>query len=290
MMTAAQQRYLDEIVRSEQGRLLGFIRKKVADEEDARDIMQDVLYQLTLGFNDIRSASRITAWIFTVARNRIADYRRKHRTERLQDRVVRQADGEEMLMMEDILPALTRSPEDEYMRGVIWERIEASLERLPEKQRDVFIMNEFEDMSFREIFLLRKMGGTGDRRDHPVHLRGHVALELARAGTLQGTRDQLLADTGPAGALQDPLLGDRGQKPRRPRPWSRMRRPPRSLAEEVPGEDERQGGNRRRYDRFIINPAHRFIARSCRRGEAWADPLRFFLSREQLPLINSRQT
>lgn len=151
MMTAAQRANLDDLVRSEQGRLLGFIRKRVADEEDARDIMQDVLYQLTLGFNDIRSASRITAWIFTVARNRITDYRRKHRTERLQDMAVRQEDGEEPLMLEDILPALTRSPEDEYMRGVIWERIEASLERLPEKQRDVFIMNEFEEMSFREI-------------------------------------------------------------------------------------------------------------------------------------------
>ena len=54
-------------------------------------------------------------------------------------------------MLEDILPALTRSPEDEYMRGVIWETIEACLDRLPQAQRDVFVMNEFEDMSFKEI-------------------------------------------------------------------------------------------------------------------------------------------
>ena len=54
-------------------------------------------------------------------------------------------------MLEDILPALTRSPEDEYMRGVIWEAIEASLDRLPEAQREVFVMNEFEDKSFKEI-------------------------------------------------------------------------------------------------------------------------------------------
>jgi RNA polymerase sigma factor (sigma-70 family) len=54
-------------------------------------------------------------------------------------------------MLEDILPALTRSPEDEYMRSVIWETITDCLERLPEAQREVFIMNEFEEMSFREI-------------------------------------------------------------------------------------------------------------------------------------------
>jgi len=61
-------------------------------------------------------------------------------------------DGEDgPLMLEDILPSLTRSPEDEFMRGVIWETIEACLERLPKAQREVFVMSEFEDMSFKEI-------------------------------------------------------------------------------------------------------------------------------------------
>ena len=61
-------------------------------------------------------------------------------------------------MLEDILPALTRSPEDEYMRGVIWETIEASLEQMPEAQREVFVLNEFEDMSFKEIAALTGEG------------------------------------------------------------------------------------------------------------------------------------
>jgi RNA polymerase sigma factor (sigma-70 family) len=151
-MTAAERTYLDEVVKEEQGRLLGFIRSRVGDEEDARDILQDVLYQLTIGFDDIRSLNRLTSWLFTVARNRISDYFRKSRPERFSDKmVVGQHTEEGPLMLEDIIPALTRSPEDEYMRGVIWETIENCLERLPEAQRDVFIMNEFEDMSFKEI-------------------------------------------------------------------------------------------------------------------------------------------
>lgn len=151
-MTAAERAYMNEVVKEEQGRLLGFIRKRVGDEEDARDILQDVLYQFTAGFDDIRSVSSVTSWLFAVARNRITDYFRKSRPDRLSDRVVRGSDAaEEPLMLEDILPSLTRNPEDEYMRGVIWETIEDCLDRLPEKQRDVFIMNEFEDMSFKEI-------------------------------------------------------------------------------------------------------------------------------------------
>ena len=151
-MTAAERVYLNDLVEEEQGRLLNFIRTRVADEEDARDILQDVLYQLTTGFNDIRSLNAATSWLFSVARNRITDHFRKRKTERLSSQRIIGRDGEEgPLMLEDILPALTRSPEDEYMRNVIWEAIEECLDRLPGEQRDVFIMNEFEDMSFKEI-------------------------------------------------------------------------------------------------------------------------------------------
>ena len=150
-MTAAEQIRIEKLVKTEHGRLLGFIRRRVSDEDDALDILQDVYYQLTTGFNDIREATSVTAWLFSVARNRITDFYRKKRPGRLSDQQIPQQGDEAPLMLEEILPALTRSPEDEYMRGVIWERIEACLDRLPENQRDVFIMNEFEDMSFKEI-------------------------------------------------------------------------------------------------------------------------------------------
>jgi len=151
-MTTEDKIRIEKLVKQEEGRLLGFIRKRVDREEDARDIAQDVYYQLTVGFDDIRSVASITSWLFTVARNRITDYFRKSKPELLSDKVVSSSDGEgNALMLEDILPSLTRSPEDEYMRGVIWETIEACLERLPEAQREVFVMNEFEDLSFKEI-------------------------------------------------------------------------------------------------------------------------------------------
>lgn len=151
-MTTEDKIRIEKLIEEEQGRLLGFIRRRVRREEDARDIAQDVYFQLTSGFDDIRSVASLSSWLFTVARNRITDYFRKSRPESFSDQVLNASqDGDGPLMLEDILPALTRSPEDEYMRGVIWEAIEASLERLPEAQREVFVLNEFEDMSFKEI-------------------------------------------------------------------------------------------------------------------------------------------
>ena len=144
--------HIEKLVKQEEGRLLGFIRKRVDREEDVRDIAQDVYFQLTVGFNDIRSLASVTSWLFSVARNRITDHYRKKKTERLSDQVVTGQAGEEgPLMLEDILPSLGGSPEDEFMREAVWETIEACLDRLPPAQREVFVLNEFEDLSFKEI-------------------------------------------------------------------------------------------------------------------------------------------
>ena len=150
-MTAAEAKHIETLVKQEEGRLLGFIRKRVDREEDVRDIAQDVYYQLTVGFNDIRSLASVTSWLFSVARNRISDFYRKKKPGRLSEQVVSGAGEEGPLMLEDILPSLDRGPEDEFMREVIWETIEACLDRLPPAQREVFILNEFEDLGFKEI-------------------------------------------------------------------------------------------------------------------------------------------
>lgn len=78
-MTAAETKHIEKLVQEEEGRLLGFIRKRVDQEEDVRDIAQDVYYQLTVGFNDIRSLASVTSWLFSVARNRITDFYRKRK-------------------------------------------------------------------------------------------------------------------------------------------------------------------------------------------------------------------
>ena len=40
---------------------------------------------------------------------------------------------------------------DEELKEMIWETIETTLASLPEEQRSVFVDNEFEEMSFKEI-------------------------------------------------------------------------------------------------------------------------------------------
>jgi RNA polymerase sigma factor (sigma-70 family) len=136
---------------SERKNLLGYIRKRVPGSVEAEDILQDVFYQLTLGFRDLDRIRNLTAWLYRVAENRIIDYFRKKRPLNMNyhDQA---ADGEEgPLSLEEILPAIGSSPEDEDLKELIWEKIDETLKEMPEEQSEVFIATEFEDVSFKEI-------------------------------------------------------------------------------------------------------------------------------------------
>ena len=70
----------EETFLRERGRLLGFIRNRVATLEEAEDILQDVFYQFIAGYETIESLDRVTSWLFSVARNKIIDRYRKEAT------------------------------------------------------------------------------------------------------------------------------------------------------------------------------------------------------------------
>lgn len=135
----------------EHKRLLGYIRNRIPDRIEAEDILQDVFYQLTIGFSDIRKIENLTAWLYRVTDNRITDLFRKKRPIILNYKE-NVSEGEEgPLMLEEILPSAGTTPDDEEIKEMIWEIIEETLSELPEEQRSVFVENEFEDKSFKEI-------------------------------------------------------------------------------------------------------------------------------------------
>jgi len=137
----------------EKDRLLGFIRNRVSSVEEAEDILQDVFYQFIAGYDTIESLDRVTSWLFSVARNKIIDrYRRdSSRPKRTDLGLYKGADDDAPLTLQDILPDLGNTPEDAYLRDVIWDAIMDALDELPADQREIFILNEIEERSFRDI-------------------------------------------------------------------------------------------------------------------------------------------
>jgi RNA polymerase sigma factor (sigma-70 family) len=149
-MTRQHQR-ISAAVAQEQARLRNFIRKRVADEGDAEDILQEVFYELVEAYRLMKPVEQVGAWMFRVARNRIADLFRKRRPETARSDRTRAVEDEEALGLEDLLPSPDAGPEAAYARVVLLEELEAALEELPEEQREVFVAHELEGRSFKEL-------------------------------------------------------------------------------------------------------------------------------------------
>jgi RNA polymerase sigma factor (sigma-70 family) len=145
-----QDQRISEAIERERPRLRNFIRKRVADQSDAEDILQEVFYELVEAYRMMKPVEQMTAWLFRVARNRITDlFRSKKRTSST-GAPVRAEDGDET-QWEDLLPSPDAGPESAYARSVLLEELDAALDELPEEQREVFLAHEFLGYSFNEL-------------------------------------------------------------------------------------------------------------------------------------------
>ncbi|MGO8788571.1 MAG: RNA polymerase sigma factor [Terriglobia bacterium] len=148
-MTDEQNHRIAETVEREQSRLRNFIRKRVLDESDAEDILQEVLYELVQAYRLMKPVEKVGAWLFRVARNRIIDRFRKRQPEAPRSNAGE--DEGEPFPWEELLPSPDAGPEAAYAREVLMDEIGAALDELPEEQREVFVAHEIEGRSFNDL-------------------------------------------------------------------------------------------------------------------------------------------
>jgi RNA polymerase sigma factor (sigma-70 family) len=150
-MKAEQDQRISDAVKRERGRLRNFIRRRVRDEADAEDILQDVFYELVETYRLMKPVEQVSAWLFRVARNRIIDLFRKRKPETLESELPGNAADGESLTLEDLLPSRDAGPEAEYARSLLLDELDAALDELPEEQREVFVAHEIEGRSFKDL-------------------------------------------------------------------------------------------------------------------------------------------
>ena len=149
-MTSEQDQRITETIVRERGRLWNFIRRRIDDEGDAEDVLQEVFYELVEAYRLMKPVEQVGAWLFRVARNRITDLFRKKKPEPL-SQSLRTDENDEPLFLEDLLPSKDAGPDAVFARGLLIEELEAALDELPEEQREVFIAHEIEGRSFKEL-------------------------------------------------------------------------------------------------------------------------------------------
>jgi len=138
---------LNEVVTQVGDRLFDFIERRVPTYEDAEDIMQDVLLQFIASFDSIISFERVLSWLYSVSRNKITDMFRKKKPISESEYLAKEQSNE----LENIIADIAVNPEDRYEQIFLEHEIENAINTLPKKQKEIFILNELEEKSFREI-------------------------------------------------------------------------------------------------------------------------------------------
>lgn len=143
---------IEELFRTDRKKYLGFIRQRVRTPEEAEDILQDVFTNVLAASRDVnKPIDNLASWVFTSVRNRIIDTYRKKKAHTFADLGGKDDKEDSIDYVERYLGDNSYSPELDLVRKTIWESVTEGLEEIPEEQKWVFIKNEFEGVSFREM-------------------------------------------------------------------------------------------------------------------------------------------
>ncbi|OGU15484.1 MAG: hypothetical protein A2X61_16375 [Ignavibacteria bacterium GWB2_35_12] len=143
---------IENLFKTDRKKFLGFIRQRVRSQEEAEDILQDVFTNVLAASRNVQKPiENIASWVFTAVRNRIIDSYRKKRAETFSDMQTPSQAEDGIDTFESFLGDYTTTPEVDLLRKTIWESVQDGLSELPDEQREVFVKNEFEGISFREM-------------------------------------------------------------------------------------------------------------------------------------------
>jgi RNA polymerase sigma factor (sigma-70 family) len=128
------------LVRKYQQRIYGHIRKMVIDHDDADDVTQEVFVKIFKNIHKFREDSHLFTWIYRIATNECLTFLQQKKRRFL----LPLGDVESELM-----DKLSNSP---YISGDdVQLTLQKALLKLPVKQRLVFNMKYFDDLSYEEI-------------------------------------------------------------------------------------------------------------------------------------------
>jgi RNA polymerase sigma-70 factor (ECF subfamily) len=139
------------LVRRHQGPLFNFAVRQVRVPQVAEDVVQETFVRVVQSAAEFKHEARFTTWVYTITRNLCIDQLRKRALRKHPS--LDQARGEEgdgpTLGEQTADPRA--SVEREATGTELKERIALAVDKLPDDQREVFLMRELSNLPFKEI-------------------------------------------------------------------------------------------------------------------------------------------
>lgn len=130
--------------------IYNFVLRSVRDRDRAHDLVQDVFLKVVQRANQFKGDSKLSTWLYTIARNLCIDHSRKmvFRRHRSLDAPVREDEGGTML---DRVEGKELGADRGTISAELQTLIAGAVEDLPDDQREVFLMRQVQGLPFKEI-------------------------------------------------------------------------------------------------------------------------------------------
>ena len=106
---------------------------------DAEDLAQETYLKAYKNISTLKNKATAKEWLFRIARNTCLDHARKERWRRF------------IRLTGEKGPVWIKNPESQLLWAEQLERLKKSVRKLPDKQREVFILKEYGLLSYQEI-------------------------------------------------------------------------------------------------------------------------------------------
>ena len=117
-------------------KLKRFILKRIPDEQNAEDILQEVFLKIHTRIDTLRDEEKLQSWMYQIARNAIADYYREQK--------VTVELTEALLLPEEPLV------DDDIVKDLIFS-VKTMVDNLPGEYREALILTEYQGLTQREL-------------------------------------------------------------------------------------------------------------------------------------------
>ncbi|MES1227623.1 MAG: sigma-70 family RNA polymerase sigma factor [Armatimonadota bacterium] len=136
-----------KIVDAYHSRVLGFVRRMVRNDEESRDLTQEVFIRAFQAIQKFDGRSSLRTWLFRIAYNLCVDRARRNDRAPITSSIDNTVEDEETREFADD----RWNPEDLVMNQELGTVVESALETMSEKLRTVLLLHDKEDMAYEEI-------------------------------------------------------------------------------------------------------------------------------------------
>ncbi len=132
--------------------IFNFALRYIGDHDLAREITQKTFIRVYKNLKNLKEASRFSSWLYQIAANLCKDEIKKRSSREFLsiDRIHENSENGH-LMPKELIDNESDHPDRALNQKQIGAIIQKALNQLPEEQRIVIIMKEYQGLKFREI-------------------------------------------------------------------------------------------------------------------------------------------